>query len=379
MGSPPVSEAPRGPLERSVAAPLPPPDAAARQLPVAMRLAAADARELRFVGRSPVGAPMLLAPVWLVLSSLTWLAAPSPSDGLRVLGSLACLTVTLALIWGARPRRVELRLLPAQRALHLPDGSTRTLSASPHWLLTADHPAEAPRPRYSAVLIDGDQRWPLLSGDDPAALLRDLRLTLAHCPGEVSDEWELPSGARPWSFHAGAAPAEALGGAEHRVLPGLRAGRGLRWVLGVATGLVLLDLTLLVLSASAHLTAVHPLSLVLPVVAAGWLVAIAVAVFTRHQRLVVGSQLVLEQRILGLRYAAAQIPSDSVRGVYLLAACSGVQHLLVDSAEGPLALLLRVRDAETRKRELIQSLARPESERPANGSIASVPRRWQSG
>jgi hypothetical protein len=93
----------------------------------------------------------------------------------------------------------------------------------------------------------------------------------------------------------------------------------------------------------------------------------------------VGSELVLEQRVLGLRYAAAQIRSDSVRGVYLLAVHSGLQHLLVDSAEGPLALLLRVRDAESKKRELMQSLARIGSVPLANESIASAPHRWQSG
>ena len=99
MGRPPVSEAPRGPLERSVAAPLPPPDDAARRLPTRVRLASADARELRFVGRSPLRAAALLAPVWLVLSSLTWVAAPGPSDGPRVLGSLACLAVVGFIAW----------------------------------------------------------------------------------------------------------------------------------------------------------------------------------------------------------------------------------------------------------------------------------------
>ena len=361
MGRPPVSEAPRGPLERSVAAPLPPPDDAARRLPTRVRLASADARELRFVGRSPLRAAALLAPVWLVLSSLTWVAAPGPSDGPRVLGSLACLAVALGLIWGSRPRRVALRLLPEQRTLQLTDGTRQALSA-PRWLLTTDHPAEAPRPRYLAVLVDGERRWPLLSSDDPAQLLRDLRVVLSHCPGEVSDEWALPSR-----------------GTEQGSLRGFGAGRGLRYVLGIATALVLLDLTLLVLSASAEVPAVHPLSLALPAIGASWLLTIAVAVATHHPRLVVSSQLVLEQRVLGLRYGAAQIPAGSVRGVYLLAARGGLQHLLVDSAEGPLALLLRVRDAESKKRELMQSLARLGSKPPANESIASAPHRWQSG
>lgn len=379
MGRRPVSEAPRGPLERSVAASLRPQDGAARRLPARMRLAGADARELRFVGRSPVLAPVLLAPVWLVLGSLTWVAAPGPTEGVRWLGSLACLAVGVGLLVGTRARRIEWRLRPAQRTLQLPDGSTQALSAAARWLLTAEHPAEAPRLCYSAVLVDGDRRWPVLRGDDPAQLLRELRLVLAYWPGEVSDEWALPSGTQPWSFRDASAHVGASQNAERRVLRGFGSGRGLRWVLGIATGLVLVDLTLLVLSASAHLPSVHPLSLALPAITASWLVAIAVSVATRHPRLTMGSELLLEHRVLGLRYAAAQVRSDSVRGVHLLAAHSGLRHLLIDSAEGPLALLLRVSEAEGKKRELLQSLARLGSEPPANESIASAPHRWQSG
>src|SRR5689334_24949374 len=156
MGRRPVSEAVRGPLEHSVAVSLHPQDGSACRLPARMRIAAGDARELRFLGRSRVGAPVLLAPVWLVLGSLTWLAASSPTEGLRWLGSLACLAVGAGLLVGARPRRLEMRLRPAQRSLELPDGSTQALSAAAHWLLTTEHPAEAPRPWYSAVLVDGD-------------------------------------------------------------------------------------------------------------------------------------------------------------------------------------------------------------------------------
>jgi hypothetical protein len=344
-----------------------------------LRLASADARELRFVGWSPLRAPALLSPVWLVLSSLTWLAAPGASDGPRALASLACLAVALGLIWGSRPRRSELRLLPAQRRLELPDGSAWALADAPRWLLTTDHPAESPRPRYLAVLIDGERRWPLLSSDDPAQLLRDLRVVLAHCPGEVSDEWALPSGAQPWSFRAASAPPDSVRSGAQRSLRGFGSDRGLRWVLGIASALVLLDLTLLVLSASAHVPGVHALSLILPALAATWLLTITAAVITRHPRLSLGSQLVLEQRVLGLRHATVQIPAASVRGVYLLAARGGLQHLLVDSTDGPLALLLRVRDAERKKRELMQGLARLGSEPRASESIASAPHRWQNG
>src|SRR4029079_18321447 len=118
------------------------------------------------------------------------------------------------------------------------------------------------------------------------------------------------------------------------VLVGWRASAALRWVLGVMTGLVLLGLTVLVLTASRGGPAVHPLSLVLPALTASCLVAIAAGVMTRHQLLVIGAQLAVEQRVLGLRGARQQVPSKAVRGVYPLPTRGSSQHLLIDSADG---------------------------------------------
>jgi hypothetical protein len=162
------------------------------------------------------------------------------------------------------------------------------------------------------------------------------------------------------------------------VLLGLRAPAGLRWSLRVITGLVLLDLTFLVISASAHVLWVHSLSLILPILSGLCLLVICIAVATRHARLVIGTQITLEERVLGLLLARQQVRSDSVRGVYLVAAAGGAQHVLVDSNEGPLALLIRARDADRLQQELKRSLARSHAA-PASESIASAPRRWQSG
>ena len=378
MGSPSVSEAPRGPLGRSEADPLPSSRAWARGLPPSLRLAAASPTELRFAGWWPARAPLVLSPVWLALASLTWLA-PSPSDGGRVLVSLLCLGVALGLIARGRPRRVEVRVQPNELQLTWAGGTVEALPAAARWLLVVEQAPEAPQPRYAAVLVHGEQRWPLLVSEDPARLLRELRTVLSHWPGEVAQEWGLPSSVQPWVFRPAAPPAEPGAPGERLVLRGWRAAAGLRWVLGVMTGLVLLDLAFLLVTASGHVPAVHPLGLALPALMASCLITIAASVATRHPRLVVGPQLAVEQRVLGLRGARQQVPSNAVRGVYPLATRGSAQHLLIDSSEGPLALLVRAREAAQVREELARSLARLAHAVPASESITSVPRRWQSG
>jgi hypothetical protein len=194
----------------------------------------------------------------------------------------------------------------------------------------------------------------------------------------VEQTWGLPSGARPWSFRAVLPAPDTEGAAERSVLRGLRAEALLRWTLGAATGLVLLDLTLLLISASAYVPAVHPLAVVLAILSWICLLGITSAVATRHSRLVVGAQVTLEERVLGACLGRQQVRSASVRDVYVVATGGRDGHLLVDSSEGPLALLVRARDAERVREELARSLARAHVT-PASESIASAPRRWRSG
>jgi hypothetical protein len=378
MGSPSVSEAPKGPFGRSEADPPPPSRAMARELPPRLHLAAASPSELRFVGRWPARAPLVLSPVWLALACLSWLA-PTPSDSGRVLVSLLCLGVALALIARCGPRRTQLVVRLPERQLRWGRGKVAELPAMPRWLLVVEQPPEAPQPRYLALLEDGDRRWPLLANADPAQLLRELRTVLAHWPGEVTQHWGLPEHVQPWVFRSTVPVTARETGGERILVRGWRATPGLRWVLGAMTGLVLVDLTFLLLTASEHVPSVHPLSLVLPALTASCLVVIAAGVATRHQRLIIGAQLLVEQRVLGLRGAQQQVPSSAVRGVYSLATRGSAQHLLIDSADGPLALLVRARETERTREELARSLLRVAHAVPASESIASAPHRWQSG
>ncbi len=386
MGRPTVSEAPRGPsLGSEKGAPASPEE---RQppfpLPPQLRLQESAAGELRFIGRWRPRAPLVLCPVLLVLSNLSWLA-PEPLSAERLLASLLGWSVTLLLAWRCWPRRAQLTLRPATRQLIIgreTAGQIVSLPDTLRWRLIVEHPPELPQPRYRAVLLHGERSWPLLGNTDPAELLRDLGRVLASWPGTVEHEWQLPHGAEPWSYPSAlasaASHAAATPEASSQVLQGSRADRGLRWSMIAMTSLVMLDLAYLVVSASARVAYVHPLSLVLPALAAPCLITISALVITRHPRLVLGTQLAQEHSVLGVRRVRHRVGPHSVRGVHLLSSRSARRgHLLVDSSEGALALLVEIRDAEQLRLQLLSSLGQPALR--ASESAESAPRRWQSG
>lgn len=402
MGRPSASEAPRGPArpsgtaaagseeapsqavssgERSVQQAVPvPPHPPGYALPPRLRLQVHGDGELSFLGWWPAAAPLLLCPVVLVISSLSWLS-PEPMTTERALVSALGWSVGLALAWACRPRRARLTLRPATRQLLLGRESEGRVVALPEklcWRLIVEHDPELPQPRYRALLLHGGRSWSLLANLDPAELLRDLGRVLARWPGTVEQEWQLPQGAEPWSLPAAPAPATGAPEAGARVLRGSRADRALCWAMVVMTSLVLLDLAYLVVSASARVAYVHPLSVGLAALAAASLGAISASVITRHPSLVLGAQLSQEHSILGLRRVLQRVPSESVRGVYLLAPGAPRRgHLLVDSSEGALALLVERRDGEQLRRELLSSLGKAGARLSESGS--SAPRKRQSG
>jgi hypothetical protein len=361
MRRPSVSEAPRGP---------------ARPWPARLRLVAASPDELRFLGWWPARAPLLLTPVLVALGCLSWLA-PAPLAAARLLVSLIVLASALALFFASRPRRVQVRLRPRERRLLTARGA-EALSERPRWLLVTEQPLTSPQPEYAAVLVDGDRRWRLLGSDDPGLLLRELRRVLAHWPVEVAHEWGLPSGSQPWAFQPRTLTgSERWATPEPRIVRGARAGRGLRCAMSVMAALVLLDLGFLLVSASARVPSVHPLSLVLPALTASCFLAVTLAVLTRHARLRIGSDWVKESCLFGVCRVQQSIPRESVRGVYLVTAGrSGQQHLLVDGSEGPLSLLVSAANAERLRDTLARELARPAQ--PASAAAPELELRARS-
>lgn len=351
------------------------------RLPRRLRLLSDGENELRFVGWLPPRAPLLLCPILLVISSLSWLG-PEPLGAERWLVSALGHGGALLLAWGCRPRRSRLTLRPAARQLLIGRETAGQVVALPEtlrWRLTVEHVAELPQPQYRARLLHGERSWAVLANEDPAELLRDLGRALARWPGIVEQDWQLPRDVEPWSAVTAAPAVPATPESDARVLPGSRADRALRWAMIVMTALVVFDLAYLVVSASARVPYVHPLSVGLAVLAATCLSVISASVLTRHPRLVLGVQLSQEHSILGLRRVLQRVRPESVRGVYVLASGSARRgHLLVDSSEGALALLVESRDAERLRRELLSSLGQPPAARTSESGSSAL-RRRQSG
>jgi len=233
------------------------------------------------------------------------------------------------------------------------------LPEAPRWRLCTEQRGDSPQLRYLAVLqLDAGPAWPLLSDPDPAAVLRQLHGVLAHWVCPIDNEWGLPRDAAPWSFEASRTP-EQPGSATATIVRGPPPPAGLRWTMIVASVVVLLDLITLVLSASAQVEQVHALSLILPALTGGSLVAVTLAVLSSHQRLSIGRQLRQEASVLGLRRpCGAAVLAKGVRAVYLLAPEGArPRHLLVDSEQGPLSLPGSEHDAEQLRDQVNQALA----------------------
>jgi hypothetical protein len=357
MGSLSVSEAPVAPARRSEGDALPVTRTALRPVPAHLQLAQATTSELRFAGRSGLRAPVVLSPVLFVLGSLTWLA-PTPSDGTRVLGSLLCLACALATILVSWPRKLELCVRPGEGTWRL-HRQIHALPEAPRWRLCTEQRRDSPQLRYLAVLqLDAGPAWPLLSDADPAAVLRQLHAVLAHWNCPVDNEWGLPREAAPWSFEA-STPLEHAGSGTATIVRGPPPPAGLRWTMIVASVVVLLDLITLVLSASARVERVHALSLILPGLTGGSLVAVTLAVLSVHQRLSIGRELRQEASVLGLRrLCGTAVSARAVRAVYLLAPEGArPRHLLVDTEQGPLSLPVSEHQPERLRDEVSQALA----------------------
>ena len=357
MGSLSVSEAPVAPLGRTADDALPLARTAVRPVPARLRLTQATESELRFAGRSALGAPLVLAPVLLALSGLTWLA-PTPSDAPRVLASMLCLGCALAAILTGWPRKLELSVRPLERTWSL-HGQTHALPEAPPWRLCTELRSDSPQLCYLAVIqLDDGPAWPLLCDPDPAAVLRQLHSVLARWSCPVDSQWGLPADAAPWSFEAPTALGQE-GAAPPTIVRGPPPPAGLRWTMLGITALVLLDLITLVLSASRLVDRVHILSLILPALLSGSLALLTLAVLTLHQRLSIGRELRQEASLLGARRPrGAVVPATAVRGVYLLASPgSKPRHLLVDSEQGPLSLPVSEHEPERLRDQVNRAVA----------------------
>jgi hypothetical protein len=332
-----------------------------------MRLRQASRSRLSFEGRSPASAPLMLVPVVSGLALVPWLS-PSPLTWQRLLTAflLAAAALVLARIGWARLRRVD--VLPGSRELVV-DGVTRSFTDAPRWALEAYlEPLDRQGCRYAAVLELGAERWTLLQGSAPDRVLADLGQVLAVWPAPVSSGWGLPEHVRPWDFALSAARTfDERAEAAAQVIYGPRFGAatGLAGVLVLITITVAADMVFLVSTGAASLSDVHPLSIALPSVMVFGLVCLTVWIASARSALVIGRSVVLTTASLLYNATRGSVRAEVVRGVHVVGAeGGGHRHLLIESDDGPLAMLVNAPDA----RGLAQRLSH------AIGAERSTPR-----
>lgn len=303
-----------------------------------LELVSASPERLCVAGRGRPAAPFLLAPMFFILACLPWVA-PTPVDTLRLLVSCACAGVACIAAICTWPRVYRLRLeRPLPRAGALP---SLALAEPSHWRLDAETEPDSPHVLYSASLdVDEGDRWLVLRHRHPEVLLRQLQQVLRHWPGRVECGWGLPDAARPWSFDPRLPPPAALAaGAEPALIVAPVAGTPLLWVMAVITVLMLVDLVFLVTSSKKALPFIHPLSVVLPAALGIALVTLSVGLTTAKGRLRVAARVLAESCVFGVSKPQGDVRLGSVRGVHLLGSPTAERwHVLIDSAEGPLAL-----------------------------------------
>lgn len=338
------------------------------------RLLAARAAELRFEARKRPQAPLLLCPLFALLGALPWLS--SGLDPVRLGVSLACIGISAALAVRYHGHRASIVVRPQERTLELL-GKTQRLAAPPLITLDVCHDdTEAPRGCYTAsVALEAGGSVALLVDSEPDTVLRALRRVLEHLPARVESRWELPPSAQPWIFEP-VSNAPALPRAEKVVLVSERVSPlALVRVIAMATGLVLLDLTVLISAQHPRLTRVHPLSLVLPVIMGSFLLGLTGVLATRRVRLSAGSWIESEVNALGLRSRRRAAPIERVRGVHVIGAAGAAgRHILVDTSEGPIAVWVPQSVAEAKAYEIRRAVEqRRRGPIPSLGSITSAP------
>jgi len=216
----------------------------------------------------------------------------------------------------------------------------------------------------------------VLRGSDPERLLWQFSEVLRHWPGPVACHWGLADAARPWNIEPHSGPRSTGDEPAHAVAMVRLSHRPLIWGTRIMLALVLVDLGFLLTSGSAGLARIHPLSIGLALAFAVCLVALTVALTTGFSQLRIGGHICRETSLFGLSRRRGEVRVESVRGVHALGSIAAERwHVLIDSADGPLALEVGRAEAPALAREVERAILAARSGRAARPSTAWEARR----
>jgi hypothetical protein len=243
------------------------------------------------------------------------------------------------------------------------------------WRLETEHAPSAARSTYRVTLETEDDALTVLQSSDPERLLWQFSEVLRHWPGPVACHWGLPDAARPWIIEPHSGPRSMSDESAQCVAVVRLSHRPLIWCSRVMAALVLTDLGFLLTSGSAGLVSIHPLSMGLALIFASCLLGLTFALASGFSQLRVGRRVCREKSLFGLRRRYGDVRIESVRGVHTLGSTEAERwHVLVDSADGPLALEVGRREAPALARDVERALlaARSGPASRASGSFEAV-------
>ena len=298
----------------------------------------ADPGELVFEAAQRARPVLLLVPMLVILSILSWWGQASASVT-RVMVSGALVVLALLAVQRGAPRRDRWRLRPQAGEL-LAGASRFQLGSSPRWVLSVHSELSSPSSVFSAELtLASDERRTLLRHSDPARLLRQLGEALRVWPIPVESGWGLPPEAEPWRYESTPVQATRRQDIDVAVVKNGAANAALEWALAIMAILVVIDLIFLVSSEGALVENVHPLSVALPLLVGGAIGLMAVGITTLERRWVIGRDISAQTRALARSRVHYEAPVTSIRGIFAVGSHDAENcHVLVESEAGPLAL-----------------------------------------
>lgn len=322
-----------------------------------MRLARLDSDVLVFESRTAARGGLGVGTLFVLASLLPFLG-----DDLTLPHWLTFLVLAgiggglIALSWPRRRRLVlnlrERQLEGAGNPIALEDIQTLELGGS------TQNPDEVPIIGYEVRLKARARReLVLLSGKDPAPIVRDLTRLLEVCPLPLRSGWGLPKGAEPWVVQEYAADSQRPSVSPREIqierhdppLPGGitvligGVGVGVMWGIDIyrrsQTGL---PLSVLSVALAVFFTCV--------------LTLLGTALISNRLVLRMGPEgLILEARTLGIRFQRFRIPPATLRRVHAVSPDGeDAWHLLLETSEGPFSIPCRPSNAA----ELLQELRR---------------------
>ncbi len=191
--------------------------------------------------------------------------------------------------------------------------------------------------RVEAMTSEG-RRQVVLARDDPASVLGDLEMLLATTPVGVRSGWGLPSSAEPWV--PAPAPSPGAGGpavdASPRPVQASRAAGATVTVIGIGLAAATV---MPMLSRTDGGRAVSALSWVLGITTAIVALVAGAALLSREQRATTNGELVIDDRILGIRVRRQTVARSDVVATLAISPDGGEpRHVLVVTRGRPLAV-----------------------------------------